>query len=42
MLFLRFYGHSSVQVTENEYLDLTDDDLGEMYQKHSPIMNLNR
>lgn len=36
----KILGHSSVKVTEDEYLDLTDEDLAEMYQKHSPIMNL--
>ena len=38
----KILGHSSIKVTEDEYLDLTDEDLAEMYQKHSPIMNLKR
>ena len=40
--YQRYCGHSSVKVTEDEYLDLTDEDLAEMYQRHSPIMNLRR
>lgn len=39
---LKILGHSSIKVTEDEYLDLTDEDLAEMYQRHSPIMNLKR
>lgn len=42
ILFQKFCGHSSVTVTENEYLDLTDIDLAEMYQKYSPMMNLKK
>lgn len=38
----KILGHSSVKVTENEYLDLTDVDLAEMYQKYSPLMNLKK
>lgn len=30
-------GHSSVTVTEQAYLDLTDDDIGRKYQNYSPI-----
>lgn len=37
----KILGHSSVQVTEQAYLDLETEDLRQMYQKHSPLMNLN-
>ena len=33
----RILGHSSVTVTEQAYLDLTDDDIGRKYQNYSPI-----
>ncbi|MDN3956221.1 tyrosine-type recombinase/integrase [Sporolactobacillus laevolacticus] len=33
-------GHSSVEVTKNEYLDFTDIELSRNYQKHSPLNNL--
>ena len=33
----RILGHSSVAVTEQAYLDLTDEDLGKRYQHYSPI-----
>jgi integrase/recombinase XerD len=33
----RLLGHSSVQVTEQAYLDLTDEDLGRKYANYSPI-----
>ena len=36
----KLLGHSSVQVTEAAYLDLTDDDLRVQYQKYSPIANM--
>ena len=36
----RLLGHSSVTVTEQAYLDLGQDDLAEMYKKHSPLMNM--
>ena len=36
----RLMGHSSVQVTEQAYLDLTEKDLGKMYLENSPIANL--
>ena len=36
----RLMGHSSVQVTEQAYLDLTEKDLGKMYFANSPIANL--
>lgn len=36
----KILGHSSVQVTEQAYLDLETEDLRQMYQKHSPLMNL--
>lgn len=38
----KILGHSSVQVTEQAYLDLETEDLRQMYQKHSPLMNLKR
>lgn len=38
----KILGHSSVKVTEECYLDLTNDDLRQQYQKHSPLMNLKR
>ena len=33
----RILGHSSVTVTEQAYLDLTDEDLGKRYQHYSPL-----
>ena len=33
----RILGHSSVTVTEQAYLDLTDEDLGTRYQHYSPV-----
>lgn len=36
----RILGHSSVAVTEQAYLDLTDDDLGKRYQNFSPVSRL--
>ena len=36
----RILGHSSVAVTENAYLDLTDRDLLHRYQNFSPIENM--
>jgi integrase/recombinase XerD len=33
-------GHSSVTVTEQAYLDLTDDDIRENYQKFSPLARM--
>ena len=33
----RLLGHSSVTVTEQAYLDITQDDLAEMYREHSPL-----
>ena len=33
----KILGHSSVTVTEQAYLDITQDDLAEMYRKHSPL-----
>lgn len=38
----KILGHSSVQVTEQAYLDLETEDLRQMYQKHSLLMNLKR
>ena len=36
----RILGHSSVTVTEQAYLDLTDDDLGRKYQHYSPVSTI--
>ena len=36
----RILGHSSVTVTEQAYLDLTDNDLRRRYQEFSPIENM--
>ena len=36
----RLLGHSSVEVTEQAYLDLTDEDLGAKYANYSPIASL--
>ena len=36
----RILGHSSVTVTEEAYLDLNDEDLGQRYQHFSPIRNM--
>lgn len=36
----RILGHSSVTVTEEAYLDLTDDDLAKRYQHYSPVRNM--
>ena len=33
----KILGHSSVKVTEQAYLDLTDDDIGKRYQSFSPL-----
>ena len=33
----RILGHSSVTVTEQAYLDLTDEDIGKRYQHYSPM-----
>ncbi len=33
----RLLGHSSVTITEQAYLDLTDEDLGKRYQHYSPV-----
>lgn len=38
----KILGHSSVQVTEQCYLDLQTEDLRIQYQKHSPLMNLKK
>lgn len=38
----RILGHSSVEVTEAAYLDLTDDDLRHQYQKFSPVANMRK
>lgn len=36
----KILGHSSVTVTEQAYLDLTQDDLAELYKTHSPLKNM--
>ena len=36
----RILGHSSVTITEQAYLDLTDEDLGKRYQRYSPLASL--
>lgn len=36
----RLLGHSSVTVTEQAYLDLDQNDLAELYKKHSPLKNM--
>ncbi|MEH6949640.1 tyrosine-type recombinase/integrase [Bacillus sp. JJ634] len=36
----RILGHSSVEVTQKAYLDFTDQEIGQKYQKHSPLNNL--
>lgn len=36
----RILGHSSVTVTEEAYLDLTDEDIGRRYQDFSPISRM--
>lgn len=38
----KILGHSSVEVTEKAYLDLTDIDLKNSYEKFSPLANLKR
>lgn len=35
-------GHSSVTVTEQAYLDLTDEDIRKNYQSFSPLSNLKK
>ena len=36
----KLLGHSSVTVTEQAYLDLTDEDMGKRYQHFSPVISL--
>ena len=36
----RLLGHSSVTVTEEAYLDLTDNDIGQRYQHFSPVNSM--
>lgn len=38
----RLLGHSSVTVTEKAYLDLTDDDIRQNYQRFSPLSNMRK
>ena len=35
----KILGHSSVEVTEQAYLDLTDDDISKQYHRASPMGN---
>jgi integrase/recombinase XerD len=37
----RILGHSSVEVTQQAYLDFNDQEVGAKYQRHSPLNNLN-
>ena len=36
----RLLGHSSVKVTEQAYLDLKDNDIGQRYQRFSPVSSM--
>lgn len=36
----KLLGHSSVTVTEQAYLDLTDEDIGKRYQHFSPVIHM--
>ena len=36
----KLLGHSSVTVTEQAYLDLTDEDIGKRYQHFSPVVHM--
>lgn len=36
----KILGHSSVTVTEQAYLDLTDEDIGKRYQHFSPVVHM--
>lgn len=36
----RILGHSSVEVTENAYLDLTEEDIGRQFEKFSPLATI--
>ncbi|WP_242958147.1 tyrosine-type recombinase/integrase [Faecalibacterium sp. An121] len=38
----RLLGHSSVTITEQAYLDITQDDLAELYRKHSPLNHMTK
>ena len=38
----KLLGHSSVTVTEQAYLDLTDEDIGKRYQHYSPLSSMTR
>lgn len=37
----RILGHSSVEVTQQAYLDFSDKEVSRKYQRHSPLHNLN-
>lgn len=37
----RILGHSSIEVTQQAYLDFTDHEVSRKYQQHSPLNNLN-
>nr|WP_156817003.1 tyrosine-type recombinase/integrase [Salsuginibacillus kocurii] len=36
----RILGHSSIEVTQQAYLDFTDEEVGRKYQRHSPLNHL--
>ena len=36
----KILGHSSVTVTEEAYLDLTEDDIGRRYRNFSPVEHM--
>ena len=36
----KILGHASVTVTEEAYLDLTEEDIGKRYQNFSPVANM--
>lgn len=42
LILSKILGHSSVNVTEQAYLDLQDEDLKRKYQNYSPLMNLRK
>lgn len=42
LILSKILGHSSVNVTEQAYLDLQDEDLRRKYQNYSPLMNLRK
>ncbi|MCM3747315.1 site-specific integrase [Paenibacillus pasadenensis] len=38
----RILGHSSVEVTQKAYLDFTDNEISKKYQRHSPLMGMDK